>query len=165
VIVNKLSAHISIVLSFVLMASSAKAGWQETNWGMTVEEVSEVTGAKRKQDEGKRVQDLVSEMSMPYVVDGMTLEANFLFDETGGLAMVQLTGRERDCSKFANTVPEIYGAPETQREVPQIGVSSMWRDLDEKNLVTLLWSGIPAPLVVFCQLSYEPMPVKGSGGL
>lgn len=69
-------------LIVLALANSARADWQNTRWGMTPQQVMKATG-------GATIQN-ASGLEMPYTTGPYRFRAQFIFDGSGRLEMVDL---------------------------------------------------------------------------
>ncbi|CAM3547281.1 hypothetical protein PANO111632_21155 [Paracoccus nototheniae] len=153
-------AGTAILLSFIATTPQAAAGWQETEWGMTQDEVQNaVPDVTPNDDRGKDALELRAELRSNYESSGINFEVSFLFASDQKLMRVDLTPlSDADCPKLERLIHAAYGTPEAEDKMELIS-NTKWRDAANSNLLSLvrLNQGI-------CSLTYQAMPTVGATG-
>lgn len=143
----------------LLIASSAQAGWQETDWGMSQREVSRMFPAAVETDEGLSVAG--------YPVLGSEGTAVFRFNEDG-LAQVRLDLDLAACrSVMKHQLVLRYGQPLTvdaRQTAFSAATETFWLDQENGNLIAHVLMEREGDGA--CQIRYERIPEKNAvGGL
>jgi hypothetical protein len=124
-----------IVLSFaaLLIASSARADWQYTRWGMTPEQVVAASGGKAEllpEKERPRIPPLTT-AAKGYFEDGaLRLRTTFSFNtEGGGLMCVWYgVGNHADDDAFKAMLIKRYGPPQSKSGIAFLGQENLsWK--------------------------------------
>lgn len=158
-------------LAVLGLASPASADWQDTRWGMSLEEVlstgaTATTPAERK---GRRVEVLGEALAKrPYAANGFDFEGTFYFDR-GKLSAVRLTPRRPDeVTKIGAHLSLVYGKPVADIERPETPGCRMsrreWRDHSAGNVVTFFALRCMDPAMpTLAGVDYQPILAKGRG--
>lgn len=137
-------------ITYLLLPSATLAGWQNTEWGMTKDEVTE------------RVPNLIVAQSSPTLqmttkvrLSGIVFDATLEFEPRAGLSSVLLSTTGDDCHAARGKFALAYGPAEP------VGIEglSRWREIGSDNLVDFsLFSDQ-------CYIRYQPIPEKNAIGL
>ena len=130
----------------LLIASSAHAGWQGTEWGMTLAEVRQVFPDAVANPTSLRIDNYP-------VSDGLATAA-LQFED--GLSSVNLTIYDDDCLAYIERdLVRLYGQPAERREF-STSMQMIWRD--DGTDIEYFW------MIGVCSVTYTPE--KGEiGGL
>lgn len=126
----------------LLIASSAHAGWQETEWGMSQREVSRMFPAAVVHPTSLRIDN--------YPVSNGLATVALKFED--GLSSVDLIIFDDDCSAYIEPdLIRLYGEPARQREF-STSLEIAW--LDDGTEIEYFWT------IGMCSVTYTPE--KGS---
>lgn len=134
------SAALFILPASVLFASPANAGWQWTDWGMTLEQVAAAAPAAA-----------VSDNSFRFTGGGIEFVATMIAD-SGGLSRVVLVPvKQGQCQAVQDALRQTYGRSETGEDA--------WRDEPHGTSVRLVDMSYTD-----CSVVYEPIRRGGQQG-
>ncbi|MBY5558767.1 hypothetical protein HFO41_03535 [Rhizobium leguminosarum] len=142
-------------LSVTLTTSSAKADWQYTKWGMTVQELVSASPSESNLRNGSTNSNVLTVIG-EYSAEKFAFKSRFEFSENS-LVAVRLTlsdGSMKACSQLQDALEAIYGRSE--EGFTMYGESLLpfpykrWREEDAGNIITLI--GIDD-----CDLLYKPI--------
>lgn len=147
-----------------LISSQASADWQYTKWGMSPEDVISASGgiASRSLPENHVSRYLddnqIAKLAAPYVGDGVSFSAIFIFNEKNGLARVDLIASKTICDSglLVRKIRGSYGAPDEINSVPGASFQTWW---DRKNNNEIHYSTYK-----LCSLSYRQLNEPGKKG-
>lgn len=140
----------------------AEAGWQMTEWGMSIETVhSVVPDARLNFDRDNDTENLRARVWSTYQANDISFKVYFLFNHDHKLARVDLNPESvSECPMLMGAIHSAYGTPELDNPGDVVSITR-WRDVDTGNLLT-----VTKVADVYCTVAYEPIPVAGEmGGL
>jgi len=147
-------ALITATAFFFASVSSASAGWEFTEWGMTLDEVLESSDRKIQeysQEETNSKSTFEGHSCLAYLenyeVGNFDFEVRFCFDSQDTLSSVQLYTDDEKFEELERTLIYQFGAP-VYRGDSTIGVgrqgmglrvtSRIWRDENAGHIIRLL---------------------------
>ncbi|MEH6546547.1 MAG: hypothetical protein V7701_08980, partial [Sneathiella sp.] len=82
----------TLTLVVILAASSANAGWRDTEWGMTVQQVTDVSGTEIYEAQLKNAAywEILPKLKSSANFGGFNFLAEYYFDDRDGLTSVRL---------------------------------------------------------------------------
>lgn len=140
----------SLIFSVLAFSSPLSAGWQNTEWGMTAEEVEAAMGGQAPLNRGRRDERL-GDKEIRNVGEHQTRDARFravyYYDEAG-LSHVALEPVSGDCEAIVAALLVEYGEPIKISDQAILRLV-IWHDQAKQNRIRLmLSSGI-------CNVNYE----------
>ena len=151
-----------------LSLNPAIAGWQNTEWNMSIEEFQMLSTDFKYTTKNNNTGSV--EITYPYFVDDIEMEASLFFE---GLPNSEILSRvnlsiadPKDCLSVLGLLRATYGAPESEESTSD-GLMSIWqwRDTNNENLLNYLAVGVQLS-PVSCLVIYQPLPISNnSGGL
>lgn len=147
-----------------LGASTATAGWQETEWGMSVDEVQGVFESAAPSDNPKYdFKGLQAQLRGPYSIDGIDGIAAFGFrDQELRAVNVSFQGRS-ECLQIQSLAHKAYGEPKSHQSA--LGISlTIWSDTENGNTMSGTWGEVEGSDRMLCVLTYEPLVTPGQSG-
>lgn len=145
------------LLSF---AGTARADWQFTKWGMSVDQLVSASGGKAvrippdqiaAKSPPKGPLRCLAEVAPPYRIGSTDFDSgSFLFDANGRLAAINFSVRADKFDELQSQLTAALGRPSASesRVFPHL----IWRDLQKHNAVELRGFG------TITILSYAPIP-------
>jgi len=90
------SMYFTLILVVIFAANIANAGWRDTEWGMTVQEVTDVSesGIYAVQHKNAAYWEIVPKLRSSANFGGFTFFTEFYFDDRDGLMSVRLMPRQ-----------------------------------------------------------------------
>lgn len=159
----------AVILATAISAAAANASWQNTRWGMTLEELeSESRDPLLTEHDFSWTASDKSEVraARKYRSRNFAFVAFFGFDHRGGLNRVTLHLLDPTrCLRLLDDLEGVYGTPDAQTGTGSRNASvTRWRDEDNGNRIALIAIG-PLRDPVRCQLDYEPVESIEESGL
>jgi hypothetical protein len=154
----------ALALGIVAIASTASAGWQETDWGMSVDEVRDAfEGAAPSDDPKHDFKGLRAQLRGPHSIDGTDGVASFGFrDDTLQAVNVSFRGRT-ECLRMQSLAHKTYGEPTSLRSM--MGITEIiWSDPRNDNTMTGTWAEVEGRDRMICVFTYEQLRVPGQAG-
>ena len=160
-----ISRLLSLVFVTTAAAVPARADFQNTSWGMSVEEVRRaVPETRANADRGKDISKIgqTALLTAPLELSGLSVRAYFLFDRNEALVSVDVETDPEDCVTMLMAIRQGYGIPEDERHT-KIAMSAFWSHTDSGNRLRYLKLGLPGQETKMCQVRYEPIRKVGDG--
>lgn len=123
------------------MATPAEAGWQNTLWNMTPEEVATAMAGQAPLSRGSW-RDRLGEKEIQNVGEHRTADAHFrtvYYYDQGGLSQVALYRKSGDCKKIASHLFAEHGQPVTISDQIILRLT-IWHDEANQNRIRLMTS-------------------------
>jgi hypothetical protein len=140
-----------IAVICLLYAMPAQAGFENTEWGMTPEQVEAAMSGKAKLSKGSKGKELEGKRignAGTYEVDEIEFSSTYYYDDRG-LAQVSLDAEFKQCTEVVRSVMAKHGQPKKVSDQIILRLI-IWHDEANSNRLRLLYSqaGI-------CNLNYE----------
>jgi hypothetical protein len=153
----------SAVLTATL-ASSAKADWQYTRWGMTPAEVSKASGGKAVNNSNaarQSTEDEIAKLVAPYSTGEYAFTAAFLFNRsTDRLGSVRLKlENPSKCNALRHELLGKYSKPFNDQWSGALKIAT-WHDRPNNLRIDIVDLG-----GTMCELIYRPLASANSKGL
>lgn len=145
--------YVIIFISIIFATTApARANWQNTKWGMPVENVlAVVPKSTRYTDTRIDKQEETVEVAAAYEANGMLFVAFFYFAQDGLLSSISLVPRDlANCYKLDSRMAAAYGEPDNIMH-GNVTTLKRWRDTQKGNMVSLLKIGPK------CEVNYWPI--------
>ncbi|WP_262298289.1 hypothetical protein [Microvirga sesbaniae] len=157
------------VALMLITSGSSWAGWQNTQWGMTFDEVI-ASGQGRitphSEEQGPN-NNLVLKAKMPYIGYGIEFTALFYFNDDKLGQIVLRPNNMGDNFVIDRIMKETYGIPVSE-ENKSLLVCRMkiltWRDEKSYNTVRYTEANCP-PNATHASVTYQPLREPGKSGL
>ena len=145
------------MLAATLIATPAAADWNYTTWRMTpAEVVAASAGAAVLEDRPGQPGQTPIKVVATQMIDGMPVEVIFMFDQGQSLSIVQLQGRQGQCTRILDGLSGKYGRAERSGSG-----FARWRS-DAENVGVMYISN---PETGGCLVTYRPVRLPDSTGL
>jgi hypothetical protein len=141
-------------ITCAMSASSAKADWQYTKWGMSVAQVAKASKGKAQPYSSKYSNETYQvELAAPFQSGPFAFNAHFEFQGSKGLAIVALHPVDgTDCPSIERPLISKYG--ESDPEPRRFGAYK-WDDRKSNNVVRFVPNGND------CVLIYRELAARG----
>lgn len=151
---------LAVVVAATMLASPVLAGWQNTSWDMSKQQVIAATGASSVLGTpGQAVfgADLGAEGR--YSALGFDFQSQFYFDQADRLRVVRLMLDEPEkCPDLLTSLMGIYGRP-----VESSPISTVWLDVEQNNRIR--FTDAMPQIEMSCFVAYSPISTGGASGL
>lgn len=155
--------YIGAIAIAIGSASTAHAGWQSTQWGMTRDQVRKVMPIRLTAIRGRNPSFSSPDLVGRYSSAAFEFEAWLQFSKRGGLAYVDLRlSPPNGCAEVLASMKARYGKPRRPVASEQI---YEWTDRANRNQVALVELDDKHYAPTLCSISYSPLAIDQAGGL